>query len=461
MTASSAPADLTITALRETYRSGRRTVSELIAGLLDRADRAPERHVWIARLARDEVLRHAAAVERRGIESQPLYGIPFVIKDNIDLAGIPTTAACPQFAYLPDRSATVVAKLLAAGAIPLGKTNLDQFATGLVGTRSPYGACRNSIDGRYVAGGSSAGSAVAVATGLASFALGTDTAGSGRVPAAFNNVVGLKPTFGRLSTIGVVPACRTLDCVSIFALCAADAAAVLDCAEGYDAADVYSRRLEDSRIATLRFGVPLRSQLDFFGDSEYERLFDEAVARFESLGGIRVDIDFSPFLEAASLLYDGPWIAERYAAVGAFMESHPDALLPVTRELIARGRIPPAAAAFEGQYRLMALKRAAESAWSLVDLLFTPTTGTIPTVAAVEADPLRPNFALGRYTNFVNFFDLAAVAVPAGFRGDGLPFGVSLAGPAATERALLNIADPLHRASAAAAGASRTPPPSF
>jgi allophanate hydrolase len=450
---------LTISALLTAYRSGRLQVAELIDAVLERTDQAEDRHVWIYRLSREEIERYVAALAEQPADALPLYGIPFVIKDNIDLAEIATTAGCPDYAYTPKRSATVVAKLIAAGAIPLGKTNLDQFATGLVGVRSPYGACRNSFDGRYISGGSSAGSAVAVATGLASFALGTDTAGSGRVPAAFNNLIGLKPSIGRLSATGVVPACRSLDCVSIFALTAEDAAVVLGAAEGFDADDAYSRRLGNAPIAALRFGVPRADQLQFFGDEDYAALFATAAKRLESLGGTRVELDFAPFLEAARLLYEGPWVAERYAAVGAFLEQHPDSLHAATRQIIGAGKMPAAYTAFEAQYRLQELRRASETAWTQVDLILTPTAGTIYSIAQVEAEPLRLNARLGYYTNFMNLFDLAGVAVPTGFRTDGLPFGVTLVGPVATERALLAIAGRLHRASVQTVGATGTPLP--
>lgn len=447
---------LLISDLRSGYLAGRFTPAEIIGRLMDRADRAEQHHIWITRLSRNQVMSHVEALQSRSVDELPLYGIPFVIKDNIDLAQVPTTAACPPFAYTPARSATVVQRLLEAGAIPLGKTNLDQFATGLVGTRSPHGACRNSFNGQYISGGSSSGSAVAVATGLASFSLGTDTAGSGRVPAAFNNLVGLKPSLGRLSTRGVVPACRSLDCVSIFALTARDAASVLDVAEGFDPEDPYARRLGNAAIPQLRFGVPRRDQLQFFGDSEYARLFDAAVARLESSGGTRLEIDFTPFLEAARLLYEGPWVAERYAAVGRFMETHPDALFPVTAQIIAGGKKPSAVEAFEAEYRLKALERASEATWAQVDFLVTPTAGTIYSIAAVDADPIRLNATLGYYTNFMNLFDLAGVAVPAGFRSDGLPFGVTLIGPPSSDRALLALADGVHRSSATTLGATKT-----
>jgi allophanate hydrolase len=429
--------------------------------LLDAA--ADERHVWITRLSRDDVMARVAALDASAIDRLPLYGIPFVIKDNIDLAGTVTTAGCPDFAYTPAHSAFVVQRLVDAGAIPLGKTNLDQFATGLVGTRSPYGACRNSIDGDFISGGSSSGSAVAVAAGLASFSLGTDTAGSGRVPAAFNNIIGLKPSLGRLSTRGVVPACRSLDCVSIFALTAEDASSVLDAAAGYDPADPYSQRVGERgsgwgipgerELSGLRIGIPRADRLQFFGDAEYARLFDAAVYCVERLGARITEFDFEPFLEAARLLYDGPWIAERYAAVGAFIDAHPDAVHPVTRRIIDAGKTPTATEAFRGEYRRRALLRRTEPVWSDVDLVMTPTAGTIYRIAEVEADPIRLNANLGYYTNFMNLLDLTGVAVPAGFRADGLPFGITLAGPRGAERDLLLIAGRVQRASVTTLGA--------
>jgi len=447
--------------LRAGYLADRFTPADVMAHLMDRAERAEQRHVWIQRLSRAEVMGHVQALRARSMESQPLYGIPFVIKDNIDLAGVPTTAACPRFAYIPARSATVVQRLLDAGAVPLGKTNLDQFATGLVGARSPHGACRNAFNSRYISGGSSSGSAVAVATGLASFALGTDTAGSGRVPAAFNNLIGLKPSLGRLSTRGVVPACRSVDCVSIFSLTAGDAARVLDSAESFDAADPYSRERGNPSIAGRRFGVPYAEQLEFFGDAEYARLFDAAIERLEASGAARVMIDFAPFIDAARMLYEGPWLAERYAAVGKFMDANPGALLPVTEQIIAGGKRASAVEAYEAAYKLKALKRAAAAAWSQVDFILTPTAGTIHTIAAIESDPIGLNAQLGYYTNFMNLFDLAGVAVPAGFRDDGLPFGVTLVGPPSSERALLALADGLHRSCVRTLGAMpwQLPPP--
>jgi allophanate hydrolase len=448
---------LTIAELRDSYRAGRETPDAVITRLLEDFGAPDSHHVWITRLEPARVMAYVKALGGASPESLPLYGIPFVIKDNIDLAGVPTTAACPEYSYTPRESATVVKRLIDAGAIPLGKTNLDQFATGLVGSRSPYGACRNSINRDIISGGSSSGSAVAVARGLASFSLGTDTAGSGRIPAAFNDLIGLKPTKGRLSTRGVVPACRSLDCVSIFALTAEDAATVLGIAEGFDAADPYSRRVRDLQLGGLRFGVPRRDQREFFGDAEYERLFDAAILHLERQGATAIDIDFAPFLEAARLLYEGPWIAERYAAIGAFLESHPGALHPVTERVIAAGKLPTAVAAFQGEYRLRDLQRQSENTWSEVDWVLTPTSGTIYSLHEVEADPLRLNANLGYYTNFMNLFDLAGVAVPAGFRSDGLPFGVTLVGPAGADRALLQLAGRLNRDAVSAPAAGPAP----
>jgi allophanate hydrolase len=416
----------------------------VIEAALERAEQAPQRNVWITRLPREDLLAQARALERRSSEGLALWGIPFVIKDNIDLAGVPTTAGCARYAYLPAESAPVVQRLQDAGAIALGKSNLDQFATGLVGTRSPYGVCRNAYHPDYISGGSSSGSAVAVATGLASFALGTDTAGSGRVPAAFNNLIGLKPSMGRISTRGIVPACRSLDCVAIFALCSDDAGRVLAVAEGFDGADPYSRHVGEVPIPGVRFGVPRPAQLEFFGDDEYARLFDRALERIDGVGGSRVEIDLAPFLEAGRLLYGGPWVAERHAAVGEFIRANAAAVHPVTREVIEAGAVPSAVELFHAQHRLMALRREVDRLWSRVDVLMLPTAGTIYRSAAVDADPIRLNATLGFYANFMNLLELAGIAVPAGFRTDGLPFGVTLAARGGTDRALLALAGRLH-----------------
>jgi allophanate hydrolase len=436
------PAQLNIAMLRTAYREGSLIPAQLVEQIDARISTEDSHNVWIRRLTRSEMLAYARKLEGRDPVSLPLYGIPFAIKDNIDLAGVPTTAACPDYAYTPDKSAAVVQKLLDAGAIPMGKTNLDQFATGLVGARSPYGAGRNAFDPDFISGGSSAGSAVAVALGMASFSLGTDTAGSGRVPAAFNNLVGHKPTCGLLSTTGVVPACRSLDCVSIFALNAADAANVLDEVQSYDPEDPYSRHAmpgADLLGNSFKFGVPRNDQLEFFGNPDTPELFRSAVQRMQALGGQPVTIDFAPFLETARLLYEGPWVAERYAAIREFIETKPKALFPVTRQIISGATKFSAADTYAALYRLKALQRRNEGVWDGIDVLLTPTAGTIYTLAEVEAEPVKCNSNLGYYTNFMNLLDLSATAVPAGFQSNGLPFGVTLCAPAFSDGMLLEL----------------------
>lgn len=449
---------LDIAGLGRLYREGKLTPSDLVGEIATRIGK-DEGHAWITPLTLERMQGYAAALEGKDPASLPLYGIPFAIKDNIDLAGVPTTAACPEYAYVPGQNATVVQRLIDAGAIPVGKTNLDQFATGLNGTRSPYGACRNAFDPDYISGGSSAGSAVAVAKGMASFSLGTDTAGSGRVPAAFNNIVGLKPTCGWLSAFGVVPACRSLDVVSIFALTAADAETVVSVAAAPDPADAYSRPVEPhgfdfGRASIFRFGVPRADQLQFFGNPDTPDLFQAAVERMNVLGGQPVEVDFEPFLEAARLLYEGPWVAERYAAIRGFYDTREEAVHPVVRKIIAGSANYSAADTFAGIYRLKALKGRADKVWDSIDCLLTPTAGTIYTIDEMEGDPIRLNSHLGYYTNFMNLFDYSAVSVPAGFQTDGLPFGVTLAAPAHQDGPLLHLADRMHRAAAVPLGAT-------
>jgi allophanate hydrolase len=416
--------------------------SAAIAAVFDEIVAEPLNPVWISLADRATAMARARDID----PNLPLAGVPFAVKDNIDVSGMPTTAGCPDYAYVPSRTATAVQRLLDAGAVLVGKTNLDQFATGLVGVRSPYGACSSVFDDRYISGGSSSGSAVAVAKGLVAFALGTDTAGSGRVPAAFNNLVGLKPTRGLLSTSGVVPACRSLDCVSIFAADAAMAERVWRVAQGFDATDPFSRTATPGDDAapwlggSFRFGVPPDEQLAFFGDEESPALYRAAIERLESIGGTRVTIDFAPFRDAAALLYSGPWVAERYAAVGAFVDRKPEAVHPVVGKIVRGAASKTAADAYRGAYQLEALKRVAAAQWALIDVMLLPTAGTIYTKEAVQADPIQLNTNLGYYTNFVNLMDLAALAVPAGFRDDGLPFGVSLIGPAFSDAALLALA---------------------
>ena len=450
---------LDIAALRYRYQHGELTPLSLVEALLARMAGSDAHRIWISRLDDDALRAHARRLEGRDIATLPLYGIPFAIKDNIDLAGVPTTAACPEFAYTPQRSATVVQRLIDAGAIPLGKTNLDQFATGLNGTRSPYGACRNAFNPDFISGGSSSGSAVAVALGLASFSLGTDTAGSGRVPAAFNNLIGHKPSCGALSTRGVVPACRSLDAVSIFALTAEDAERVLAVAASYDGDDAYSRALaphgfDFGRADAFRFGVPMHKDLQFFGNPEAERLFGEAVMRMQTLGGTPVEVDLVPFLETARLLYEGPWVAERYLAIREFFDAQPEKVFPPVRDIIAGGRGVSAADTFSHLYKLRALKRICDAVWNDIDVMLTPTAGTIYRIGEMEADPIRLNSNLGYYTNFMNLLDLAATAVPAGFQRDGLPFGVTVIAPLHQDAPLLHLASRMHQALGGKLGAT-------
>jgi allophanate hydrolase len=449
-----------IASLESAYREGTQTPSAVVERVYNEIAREGERPVWIALVGKEENLERARSLESNvAARTLPLYGIPFAVKDNFDVAGMPTTAACPAFAHPAAQTAPVVQKLLDAGAILIGKTNMDQFATGLVGTRTPYGICSCVFDSKFISGGSSSGSAIAVARGLVSFALGSDTAGSGRVPAAFNNLVGLKPTRGLLSTHGLLPACRTLDCVSIFAETCADAARVFAVARGLDPADPFSRAPSPgdgaapwSATAEFRFGVPLN--LEFFGDSAAAVRFAGAVEALTELGGKAVEFDYQPFEEAASLLYKGPWVAERLAAIRDFLAADPETVDPTVGAIIRGGAKFSAFDAFEASYKLEALRRKAESIWNHADFLLLPTAPTHYTIEQVLADPIALNANLGTYTNFVNLLDLAAAAVPAGFKPDGLPFGVSLIGKAFTDDGLLRIADRLHRRLSSTLGGS-------
>jgi allophanate hydrolase len=398
--------------------------------------------IWISKASPEELLAAARAVDARiaAGEVLPLAGVPFAAKDNIDVAGFETTAACPAFAYRPDASATVVERLTAAGAICVGKTNLDQFATGLNGTRSPYGAPRNAYNLTYVSGGSSSGSSVAVAAGLVAFALGTDTAGSGRVPAAFQHLIGFKPTKGRWSTSGLLPACRTLDCITVFTDDTADARLVDGVVAGFDVADPYSKALADKPLARKTIGVPRRDQRVFFGDPESEYFYDQALEKLAGLADI-VEIDIEPLKEAAQLLYAGPWVAERTAAMAGILAENPDAVDPTVREVVEPGLDMSAVELFNGIYRLTELKRHADLMWEGIDMLAFPTAGTTYRVHELQAAPIQLNSAFGFYTNFVNLLDMAALAIPAGIRTNGTGFGITLIGPADTDLALLEAAD--------------------
>ncbi|MDQ4099764.1 MAG: allophanate hydrolase [Chloroflexota bacterium] len=439
-------------------RGGGVTAVSIIEDVLERLATydTVQPQAWISRFGSETLLHAARRVDARiaAGETLPLAGVPFAVKDNIDVAGLDTTAACPSFSFRPAESATVVQRLLDAGAICIGKTNLDQFATGLNGTRSPYGAPRNAYNLAYVSGGSSSGSAVVVAAGLVAFALGTDTAGSGRVPAAFNHLVGLKPSRGRWSSSGLVPACRTLDCITVLASSVADARLVDDVVAGFDPSDPFSATIADRRRAARKIGVPRPDQRIWFGDLESERLYDQALDRLVSAGAEIVEIDMAPLSEAAELLYGGPWVAERAAALEAVLAANPPDLDPVVREVVAPGLEIRAVDLFNGIYRLSELRRDADRLWETIDVLVLPTTGTTYRVAELHAAPIALNSNLGAYTNFVNLLDLAAVAVPAGARHNGTGFGITLMGPAGTDRALLRASESYIEAARLAA-----PPP--
>lgn len=400
--------------------------------------------IWIQRFSRDALLASAAELDARGNEGLPLFGLPFAVKDNIDVSGLPTTAACPDYSYQPVDDAPVVALLRKAGAICVGKTNLDQFATGLVGTRSPYGIPRNSWRSDLIPGGSSSGSAVAVARGLVAFSLGTDTAGSGRVPAALNGICGWKPTKGLLSTRGVVPACRSLDCVSIFAAAAKDIAALLEIVGVFDPLDPFSR--SPGKAVSVRRGgishvaIPLPGEMEFFGDELQREAWTKAVDSLQEEGFEIREMECRAFFEAARLLYEGPWVAERYNATRELLDKNPGAFHPVTRAIVSAGAQPSAWQAFAAMERLAVLRRESEKIWEWADALCLPTIGSIYTLSQLLEEPVQLNSNLGYYTNFMNLLDLAGVAVPAGQRADGLPFGLTFVAPAWCDHQLLRMA---------------------
>lgn len=438
-------------ALQVGYAAEQLRPQQVVDLVLERIAARGEDAVWISRWSDRDLQERAAVLERiqleRGTAGMPLFGVPCAVKDNIDVAGLATTAACPAFSYRPTRNAGCVQRLVDAGAIIIGKTNMDQFATGLTGTRSPYGICQSVLGGDLIAGGSSSGSAVAVAAGLVSFALGTDTAGSGRVPAAMNEVVGCKPTRGLVSTAGVVPACRSLDCVSIFTADVTDAAMVLDVVKGFDPADPWSRlRSADDPYrgqSPPRIAVPASTELDFEGDHAMRDAFDHAVTRAEGHARDITPITIRPLLEAGELLYHGVWVAERLAGLEEFVTRHPEDVLPITRQVLEGGRRFDAVATFRSWHRLKELQRWTEQLWQRAELLIMPTVPTTFTMDEIAAEPVRSNTVLGRYTQFVNLLDLAALTVPAGRTADGRPASITVIGPAFSEPVLLPIATQL------------------
>jgi allophanate hydrolase len=460
----------TIESIHQAYRSGTYTVREVVEESLRRIASAPA-GIWISIGDRTALIRRAAdadnwlAAQPDALDSRPLLGIPYGVKDNIDVLGLATTAGCAAFSYQPACNAPVIELLDRAGAICMGKTNMDQFATGLVGVRSAFGECPNALNPDYISGGSSSGSAVAVAQGHVGFSLGTDTAGSGRVPAALNNIIGFKPTRGLLSTRGVVPACRSLDCVSIFTLLAADSWRVFQVLREPDADDEFSIAdpPEIKNPAALppvfNVGIPRPDQLEFFGDSGAQALFGLAVERIRSLGGRIIEIDFSPFQEAGELLYNGPWIVERYAGLKPFVASHPDNCLPVIKEIFSTSSNYSARDVFAALHRRRTLLMKTRQIWNQIQTLVLPTAPTIYRRSQIHADPIRLNTNLGYYTRFANLMKCCVVAVPAAIRSDGLPFGISLVAPAFNEHKLIAMAGRFHADTSLTMGALAAPVP--
>jgi allophanate hydrolase len=447
----------TVASIVAAHRAGTVTPEQTVARSFARIRAHGDAAIFISLREEDDALAEARRLAADGPVGRPLYGVPVAVKDNIDVAGLPTTAACSAFAYQPLQDATAVARLKQAGAVIIGKTNLDQFATGLVGVRSPYGIPRNLFDPKLIPGGSSSGSAIAVAAGLVPLALGTDTAGSGRVPAALSNIVGLKPSVGLVSTAGVVPACRTLDCVSIFALTVDDVWSALSAIAGHDRTDPFSRELLLGALGSMprgaRIGVPKPGQRVLFGDREQASAYEHALARFARLGVAVVEIDVEPFYEVARLLYEGPWLAERYVTARALIASSPESIHPVTREIISAGARLSAIDTFAALYRLAELRRVCDHIFDAMDVLVLPTIPTIYTVAQVKSDPIQLNSRLGTYTNFANLLDLCGLAVPASFRSDGVPFGVTLLAPAGNDAFLAALGRVFHADTALPLGA--------
>ena len=445
------------------HRAGTVTPEQTVALSFARIRAHGDNAIFISLRAEAEVMAEARALGPADAPGRPLFGVPVAVKDNIDVAGMPTTAACPAFSYQPAQDATAVARLRAAGALIIGKTNLDQFATGLVGVRSPYGVPRNTFNADLIPGGSSSGSAVAVAAGLVLLALGTDTAGSGRVPAGLNNIVGLKPSLGLVSTYGVVPACRTLDCVSVFALTVDDAWTALAVMAGPDAKDPYSRQRPLATPGAMpphvRLGVPRAGQRLFFGDRQFESAYNAAIERLARLGGEIVEIDIEPFYETARLLYEGPWVAERALTARSLLASDPDAIHPVTREIILSGLGPTAIDAFAAFYKLEELRRVADHMFRSIDALALPTASTAYTVKQVLADPIQLNSRLGTYTNFVNLLDLCGLALPASITEAGVPFGITLLAPGGADARLAEIGRVFHADTGLPLGALNQPQP--
>ncbi len=435
---------MNIANLRQSYLAKTQSPEQVIEQCLANILSKEKANAWITVLTSEQLAVYLENLKSKNINDHPLWGIPFAIKDNIDLSGIPTTAGCPDYSYVPEEHAFVVQQLIDAGAIPIGKTNLDQFATGLVGTRSPYGAVTNAFDHTYISGGSSSGSSYAVATGQVSFSLGTDTAGSGRVPAAFNNLIGTKPSRGLLSCRGVVPACLSLDCVTFFTTTQSDANILMEISAVYDDKDTYSRIAKFQQKAlgsSFTIGVPKEEQLEFFGHPEYFDLFKAACKQLTEAGAKLIEVDITPFLNAATFLYQGPWVAERYHAVGEFIAQDTDKVDPTVAAIIQGGKTLTATETFDGLYKMQDFKKAADSIVNSVDCLVIPTTSHHYTIEEMNKNPIELNSRLGYYTNFINLLDYSALAIPAGFTQQGLPFGITLFADAFADKILQSISE--------------------
>lgn len=450
---------MTIPDLHDAYARGV-TAADIVAQVFARIAKVNDPGIFLAMPTEAQAIAEANTLGAFD-PTKPLWGVPFVVKDNIDVAGYETTAACPAYAYTPSEDAFVVAQLRAAGAIFIGKTNLDQFATGLVGVRTPYGAPLNSVDPEIVPGGSSGGSGVAVGHGIVTLSLGTDTAGSGRVPAALNNIVGLKPTLGALSATGVVPACRSIETISIFGMTVSDAYAAYQVCCAYDPQDAFARPINAPDLVTRptppTIGIPSPDSIKFLGDDVQKASFQDAVDLLRASGAEILEIDFTPLYDVAHMLYEGAWVAERYTVIEELLKSDPDAILPVTRLIIGKAEQLSAADAFRGIYRLKELARAAESSLAGVDMLCVPTIPTFHTVAELEADPVTPNSNFGTYTNFVNLLDMCAIAVPTPARVDGRPGSVTLLAKAGQDAEIAELALTLEAAGTRNLGATDWP----
>ena len=438
---------MTLLQLLEQYRNRtlgpQKYLVELLARLRHDHELAPDT-AWICLATNQQLTEQLNRLEGKQVNDLPLYGVPFAIKDNIDVAGWVTTVGCPDFAYEAKTTATSVQKLLDAGAVLIGKTNLDQFATGLVGTRSPYGVVTNPFDPKFVSGGSSSGSGSVVSRGLVLFSLGTDTAGSGRIPAAFTNTVGTKPTPGYMSTEGVYPACKTIDCISIFTLTAADAAIVLDVMKANAHDRTHEPQYHPEPKLTYQFPKPIRvgipKMVDFLDNTEYPKLFSNALNKLKGMGHPILEVDITPFVKAGKLLYEGPWVAERFAVIEDFLKAHPNSMDPSVKQIIESGANYTAAQGFRATYQLKELETLCQQVWAQCDLIVVPSAPRHPTIKELSDEPILRNSELGMYTNYVNLMRLAAIAVPADFTASGMPFGVTLVGQGGSDFALLDFA---------------------